>query len=245
MKILKSWLRSDQAQSLFALMVAGLIWFFYLSIRWTRHVDPETEKLFKAGKPMIVCCWHGRMFVVVGGWHPRPRPGSLGFMTSGHRDGRMIGDALRHIGYVVVHGSSRRGGASALREMCRQLDKGMTMMITPDGPKGPRMRIKMGAVKAAQLSGAPMVTLTGSTSPRKVFGTWDRFCLPFPWARGVLHWGPPVYVPRDADAAALERCRLAIEQSMNDLTNEAERTLGQDEVPAAGHDEGPSRRARA
>src|SRR3546814_18010581 len=95
------------------------------------------------------------------------------------------------------------------------------------------MRFKAGAVKAAQMTGAPLVALTGSARPRKRFGSWDRFCLPLPFARGIIHFGPPVYVPRDAAEATLERCRHAAEDSLNALTNAAEPSLGQEDKPAA------------
>src|SRR3546814_18621219 len=102
------------------------------------------------------------------------------------------------------------------------------------------MRFKAGAVKAAQMTGAPLVALTGSARPRKLFGSWDRFCLPLPFARGIIHFGPPIAVPRDADAAVLERCRRAAEDSLNALTNAAERSLGQAEVRAAAPDQLPN-----
>src|SRR3546814_14299269 len=95
------------------------------------------------------------------------------------------------------------------------------------------MRFKAGAVKAAQMTGAPLVALTGSARPRKRFGSWDRFCLPLPFARGIIHFGPPVYVPRDADEATLERCRHAAEDSLNALTHAATRRPRQPATPAA------------
>jgi hypothetical protein len=107
------------------------------------------------------------------------------------------------------------------------------------------MRFKAGAVKAAQMTGAPLVALTGSARPRKLFATWDRFCLPLPLARAEIHFGPPIYVPRDADAATLERCRQAAEDSLNALTNIAERALGQVEIRAATPDENAQRHASA
>jgi hypothetical protein len=95
------------------------------------------------------------------------------------------------------------------------------------------------------MTGAPLVALTGSARPRKVFGTWDRFCLPLPFARAVMHFGPPITVPREADAETLERCRQAAEDSLNSLTNAAERALGQEEIQAATPEEGAGRHASA
>jgi hypothetical protein len=231
MKFLSNAMKSEPAQRLAGLAVAGLMWLFHLTVRWRREIDPETRALIEAGKPLILCMWHGRMFFLSGGWSKPPR--RLGVVASGHRDGQLIARGARAFGYETIAGSSRRGGATALRGMSRLLKEGTTVVITPDGPKGPRMRFKAGAVKAAQMTGAPLVALTGSAGPRKLFDTWDRFCLPLPFARGIMHFGPPVYVPREADADTLERCRRSAEASLNDLTNAAERALGQQETEAA------------
>ncbi|GAB4232076.1 MAG: lysophospholipid acyltransferase family protein [Kiloniellaceae bacterium] len=243
MSLLSTWIKSEPAQRLFGTVVAGLMWLFHLTVRWERRIDPATQALLDADKPMILCMWHGRMFFLSGGW-PKP-PRKLGVLASAHRDGQLIARGAKSFGYETVLGSSRRGGATALRGMSRLLERGVTVVITPDGPKGPRMRLKAGAVKAAQMTGAPLVALTGSARPRKVFDTWDRFCLPLPFARAVMHFGPPIQVPREADAETLERCRQAIEDSLNALTNQAERTLGQEETPAAPPEETGRRHASA
>jgi len=233
-KLFSTWVKSEPAQRLLGYMVAGMMWLFHLTVRWQRLVDPETQRLLDADKPLILCMWHGRMFFLSGGW-PKP-PRQLGVLASAHRDGQLIARGAKSFGYDSVLGSSRRGGATALRGISRMLEQGTTVVITPDGPKGPRMRFKAGAVKAAQMTGAPLVALTGSARPRKVFGTWDRFCLPWPFARAVIHFGPPIFVPREADAATLEAKRRAIENSLNQLTNAAERALGQEEIKAASED---------
>jgi lysophospholipid acyltransferase (LPLAT)-like uncharacterized protein len=242
-KLINTWIRSEPAQRLLGYGVAGLMWLFHLSVRWRRHVAPETQALLDSGTPMILCMWHGRMFFLSGGW-PKP-PRQLGVLSSAHRDGLLVARGARAFGYETVLGSSRRGGVGALRGMSRLLSRGITLVVTPDGPKGPRMRFKAGAVKAAQMTGAPLVALTGSARPRKLFATWDRFCLPLPLARAEIHFGPPIYVPRDADAATLERCRQAAEDSLNALTNIAERALGQVEIRAATPDENAQRHASA
>jgi len=233
-KLANTWTRSEPAQRLFGYIIAGLMWLFHISVRWQRQGDAETLALLDAGKPIILCLWHGRMFFLSGVWSKPPR--RLGVLASAHRDGQLIGRGAKAYGYETVLGSSRRGGTTALLGMSRLLRQGVPLVITPDGPKGPRMRLKAGAVKAAQMTGAPLVACSGSSRPRKLFDTWDRFCLPLPFARGILRFGPPVYVPRDADAATLESCRQVVEDSLNALTNEAERTLGQEEIQAAAEE---------
>ena len=235
MKFLNTWIRSEPAQQLFGYLIAAYWWLLLPLARWQRHLAPETRALIDAGKPMIICTWHGRMFFLAGAWPKRPP--RFGVLASGHRDGRLIARGVKALGYEAALGSSRRGGATALRSVSRLVSQGVPMAITPDGPRGPRMRVKLGAVKAAQMTGAPLVPFTGSTRPRKVFSTWDRFCLPLLFSRAVVHWGAPLYVPRHADAAALEGFRQAIEDRLNDLTNQVERALGQEEILAAEPEE--------
>ena len=57
---------------------------------------------------------------------------------------------------------------------------------------------------------------------KKVFSSWDRFIVPYPFSRGVFLWGDPIRVDRDADAAALERTRLELETALSSLSSKAE-----------------------
>ena len=49
----------------------------------------------------------------------------------------------------------------------RLLARGESVGITPDGPRGPRMRVKPGAIKAAQLSGIPVLPVSGAVARRR------------------------------------------------------------------------------
>ncbi len=233
MKLIDKWIKSEAAQNLAGRLIAGYLWLLHYTVRWDRHMAPETQAALDQGKPLLICLWHGRMFLLAGAWSRSQRPPRLGVVASAHRDGRLIARAATAFDYEPVLGSSRRGGSTALLGMSRLLRQGVPVVITPDGPKGPRMRLKAGAVKAAQISGVPLVAFSGSARPRKLFGTWDRFCLPLPFSRAIVHCAAPVYVPRDAGPAALEALRQSVEDSLNALTNAAERNLGQEEIGAA------------
>jgi hypothetical protein len=96
------------------------------------------------------------------------------------------------------------------------------------------MRAKPGAIKAAQLSGVPVLPVSGAVGRRRILGSWDSFCLALPFSRGVIQWGDPIEVPRQADDAELERLRLRLEDRLNHLTTEADKRFGQPEIlPAA------------
>jgi hypothetical protein len=133
---------------------------------------------------------------------------------------------MSHLGIETITGSRTRGGLGALRALIRSLKDGVHVSVTPDGPRGPRMRVQPGIISLAALSGAPLVPFTFAVSRRRVLGTWDRFVLALPFSRGLYMCGAPFYVLKDADAAALEAARLEFERRMNALVAEADRLMG-------------------
>ena len=147
-------------------------------------------------------------------------------MISHHRDGEFITRTAARFGVNAVRGSTSRGGAAALRAMLKVLKRGEFVGITPDGPRGPRMRAQMGAIVLAQMAGVPIMPATYAVSRRRVAGSWDRFIIALPFSRGVYLWGEPVSVPRDADADLLEAKRLELENELNRLCDEADRMVG-------------------
>ena len=135
---------------------------------------------------------------------------------------------------MPVRGSSTRGGVAALRESLRLLKGGGYVAISPDGPRGPRMRVQPGIIGLARLSGVPIVPLTFAVSRRKVARSWDRFVIALPFGRGVFAWGPPLHVSADAGDAAMEDARRTLEERLNALTAEADRMVGAEPIEPAG-----------
>jgi hypothetical protein len=227
----KRLLRSEPVQSALAWLVALYIRLVHMTTQWTVVRPPSTERLLSSGRPFIACFWHGRMLLMRAALAPES---AIHILISEHRDGVMIARALAALGIRTVAGSSKRGGVTALRNMQRLLAEGKNVAITPDGPRGPRMRAKMGAIKAAQLAGVALLPISGAAKRRRVLGSWDRFCLAFPFGRGVIVWGEPIEVPRAAGDADIERLRLMLEDRLNEMTAEADRRFGQRAIePAA------------
>jgi hypothetical protein len=132
-----------------------------------------------------------------------------------------------------------------LRRILKALKSGEVVGMTPDGPRGPRMRISDGIVQAAKLAGVPIFPLTYSASNRRVFGSWDRFVLPLPFSKGVFSWGDPIHIGRDLDDTGLEEKRLELESALTRLTQESDRKLGLDVIEPAGPDELPKQKRSA
>lgn len=244
MSLSKRALTNPFLQAVLAWLAAGYVRLVRRTTRWSREVPPATAAIFAERRPAVACFWHGRMLVMREAWRDEPR--RFHMLISGHRDGAFIARAMRNIGCSVITGSGTgpdKGGRQALLQMREVLAEGKVVGITPDGPRGPLMRAKGGAIAVAQAAGAPIVPVSGAVRRGRRFQSWDRFLLPWPFNRGILLFGEPILVPAAARLEELERIRRGLEAELIRLTQEADRRCGREPIEP-GTDSGRRPRSR-
>ncbi len=193
-----------------------------LSARWTRtallHQEREGDALNNYHS-VIYVLWHGRF------WLPAAVLGRSGaaILVSLSEDGEVIARAAERLGFRTVRGSSSRGGREGLREMEALLRDGVSVALTPDGPRGPRRRAQMGAVALAARTARPLVPVGAAARPAWALRSWDRFQVPRPGARGAIVYGPSLQVPAGGD---LEPWRRRLEAALTAAEAEADRAVG-------------------
>jgi lysophospholipid acyltransferase (LPLAT)-like uncharacterized protein len=222
--------RSHPVRRVVCLMIALYIRTIWWTNRWHKEGYELADSLHATGTPYIGAFWHGRLLMMPYGW-PRVMP--LAMLISPHGDGRVIADAVRHLGIDIIPGSSNRRASEALRALVRTLRRGSCVAITPDGPDGPAMSATAGVIQVARLSGAPIFPIAYATSRRRILASWDRFHLPLPFGRGIFLVEPPITVPADASEAQAEALRSHLEARLRAVTAEADRRMGH-EVVAPG-----------
>jgi hypothetical protein len=159
-------------------------------------------------------------------WHQCVLPTALYYrrthaviLISRSFDGELITRTLRLFGFDAVRGSSSRAGGEGLRGLKRVIDSGRPAIFTADGPRGPIYQTKMGPIKLAQVTGAPVGVFHFQPERAWVVKSWDRFLVPKPFTRIVVSWAEGTRVPADLPEgemepkrqelnAALERARL-------------------------------------
>ncbi|MCX7703103.1 MAG: lysophospholipid acyltransferase family protein [Planctomycetota bacterium] len=186
-----------------------------VSLRFScRHLERQAHK---NGRRCIYAFWHGRLLLLAFSHRRR----KIHIMISEHRDGEIITQVTRQMGFGAVRGSTTRGGTKALKALCRALEK-YDGAITPDGPRGPGYKVQPGVITAAQLSGRPIVPVTSASYPRFEFKSWDRFILPKIFSCCVVRFGTPLEVPRRLSEEEFEKFRILLEDKMNKLVKEAD-----------------------
>jgi lysophospholipid acyltransferase (LPLAT)-like uncharacterized protein len=190
------------------------------TVRVTR-IGADHYRPLVAGKGCIFVLWHGRLLVPA----YLHRHEGHATLVSRSADGEYLSRLLVHWGYYPVRGSSSRGGMAAVRELTRAARLRRSLVITPDGPRGPREVLKDGPLYVARLSGLPIVPVAASARRAWWVEGWDRFQVPQPFSRVVIEYGEPFDVEPDADAAQLGARRDALQAVLEELVQRVDRAV--------------------
>lgn len=224
--MLRRIVRSERFRALACWLGAWYIRLVWATGRWTVENADTPERLWAEGKPFIMAFWHGHLLMMPKAWR---RGVPMHMLISQHRDGLIIARIIGHFGLDTVAGSSSKGGSAALRQMLKALKAGECVGITPDGPRGPRMRATDGIVAVARLSGVPILPVAFSCGRRKQLRSWDRFQVALPFSRGVIRWGEPITIEKGDDTGAV----AVVEERMNALAHAVEVAMGHPPTPPA------------
>jgi len=162
--------------------------------------------------PFIFVLWHSRILPLLA-LHKRE---GVVLLISRHRDGEYLADLAQAWGYRSVRGSTQRGGEVGLLGIVRALQGGAVVAITPDGPRGPRERVQPGAIAAAQHAGVPLIAAGARTASAWYLGSWDRICIPKPFAAVDVRYSAPIRIGPGKDG--LRQGIAVVERSLHDVT---------------------------
>lgn len=227
----KRFMRSNFVAATVGWLIAGYMTVVKFTTRWDiRHADRVAD-IVGRGTGVIALTWHSRFLMLTAAWKREWQMPHV--LISQSRDGAIVAHTTHFLGLKTIRGSAKKagsakakGGAKASRDVLGALETGGCIVVTPDGPRGPRQRLGAGPIRLAKLSGAPLMPCTFAVRHRKQFDSWDRFVLPLPFGRGIIAWGTPVSVPPDADETQIESIRLSIEAEMNAMLAAADTDLG-------------------
>lgn len=198
-----------------------LIWLCGATTRKVRINWHFLEQLQEEGQPFLLGMWHNN--ILTAAYDLSRRGLRYSPLISRSRDGDYINWVLSRFGFRTIRGSVSTGATGALREALRHLAAGSPVILTPDGPRGPRYRLQSGIVGLARKKGLPIVPICWSAPRRWEFSSWDRMRLSRPFSKVIVMVGTPLMIDPEADEEAE---RLRVERAMRDLTRVAETFSG-------------------
>lgn len=175
-------------------MASFTIWLIATLLRksWRIVIDDPAQQQPSAARTVaaIYCFWHEHLLPISCIFH---NTGNTA-VVSRSKDGQLAAEVAKRWKHAIIYGSSSRGGASALRESLRVLNRGSSLAITPDGPRGPRHEVKAGVAQLAVVANVPITTLSVRANRYWQLTSWDRFLIPQPFATVTVTVGIPLPV---------------------------------------------------
>ena len=205
-----------------AIYLTGMSARFEPSECW-KDLDVEGFESYKIAfkhndKPAIIF-WHDNIFLQTYWW----RFADVTALVSTSYHGEMIARAAQRLGFGMIRGSSTRRGTFAFNEMIRLTKRGHQMLITVDGPLGPRHEVKKGAIMLAKLTGIGLAPTIAVAKNEWTLTTWDKARIPKPFTKAKVFIDSPVFVPSDADDEVMEEKRLELERKLDELVSRGEK----------------------
>ena len=213
---------------------AGLKWFLVgwlgkhlvdliCSTMRIRVVDFEKVRAEVRSRRFILAFWHSRILIIsyqFRGW-------GAAILVSSSDDGEIIAQILQRQGHRTIRGSTSQSSVRALARLIRVVkEESCPGGVVPDGPRGPRFKVQPGVITLAKKTGYPVVPVTYSAKRLKVFASWDRFLLPFPFTESCVMYGTPVSVPGHTDGEEQEVYRVRLEEELNRITRAVDQYYG-------------------
>jgi lysophospholipid acyltransferase (LPLAT)-like uncharacterized protein len=193
--------------------------------RWTRTLDARIADyglgldvtLEDFSRPALYIMWHEYILLPAA----TRRGGDMTLLISQHRDADWFSQVISHNGFKSVRGSSNKGGIKAILKYKKE-HQHTSLVLTPDGPRGPRRVLTPGCIQLAALLNLPIIPVgCGYHAPMR-FRSWDRFAVPRPGSRARIILGPRITIPRKLDETDLASYRDYLEGILNTVTTEAE-----------------------
>ena len=158
----------------------------------------------------MYCFWHSQILTLSFIFRSTRKTA----LISKSRDGQRAAVIAKLWGHDVIYGSSSRGGMSGLRQCLRVLGKKRSIVITPDGPRGPREVVKAGIAQIALLSQAQVVPISIFPSHVWRLKSWDSFMIPKPFSKIDIVFGEPLCSSHWGECS-VEELRTIIQKVMD------------------------------
>lgn len=188
------------------------------TLRWESRGLEHLEAIYANGHRAIFTFWHSCIFGATWFWRNR----RIVVMSSASKDGEFTSRLIKRFGYGSARGSATRGASRALAEMSGCLEQGIDVAFTIDGPKGPALVAKPGAVTLARHSGQAILLFHIALEEYWELPSWDRLQIPKPFTRAVALIAEPIYVSREASSDEVGEKQAVVQATLEKLRRDGE-----------------------
>ena len=215
--MIKEILKKKRFQYFLGWLISIYLKFCYHSSIWYIKNNQNIKELISKKKSFLVCFWHNRILMAPFCWEDQEKKFKM--LISSHPDGRIISHAVSYFGISTISGSSRKNTLSSIKEILNEIKNNNIIGITPDGPKGPKEKVKPGLLNLLKKNHLPIIPLSYSAKFNFRLNTWDKFLFVTPFNKFVAVWGEPFfYNKKESDKKNILNLEKEI-QRISDLSD--------------------------
>jgi len=198
---------------------AGLVW---RTARYQVCGREHVRQVHDAGRPLIIAAWHGMTMMLTG--YIAAEEGASQYVLVVPDDPRgavlsVWAQRLAATPFAISMDADSMVAARRLLALIRQMKRGRSLYLNPDGPDGPSHEPKRGVVFIARKAGALIVPAAAFTATGLRIPRWDRYVVPFPFSHITVVLGEALEVPAEAD---LEQAQAALRERLSEVERAAE-----------------------
>ncbi|CBW27840.1 conserved hypothetical protein [Halobacteriovorax marinus SJ] len=164
-------------------------------------------------KSFILALWHQNILASILSHLDQ----KFSMIISSSKDGEYVANICENFGHIPVRGSSSKGGVKALINSIKLLKEGIPSAVAIDGPRGPLYNIKPGVFEMAKKAQVQIIPMTISSNNYWSFEkAWDKFRVPKPFSKIIIHYGEPISVPNNYDKNNIPTLIELLQQTMRE-----------------------------
>jgi len=187
----------------------GLYILYMISLTWRVRVLGTVDH-----KPKVIAFWHGKMLPV---WFYFRKFKKKAGVVSNSNDGQVLSDYLKMLDFKLIRGSSSKGGKQVIERAINQA-KDTTILITPDGPRGPHEKMKIGAVLISNRGNIPLQLCSVYIGWSIKLNSWDKFEIPVPFSPIILKFSETFEFDSLEDREEVTRELIELEKILSDIS---------------------------
>ena len=170
----------DFSRKVGQVVIPPLVYMLMRIVWWTSK--KHFHNIEAIGEEQHVCVtWHGELFMTPQAYRYMHKKHPASAIISSHFDGSLIAGTLAFLDIRPLRGSSKKGAKQVLLQAFKSIKSGEEVLITPDGPRGPRHSMSDGAIGIALKSKLPIFVMNFKAKSYWQLNSWDKFVIPKPF----------------------------------------------------------------
>jgi len=172
----------DISRNMASVLLPPLIYMIMRFIWYT--ASKKFHFVTEIGDEQHVCvCWHNELFMSPQAYRKIHKKHPASAIISAHFDGSLMAATLEKLHIRPLRGSTKKGARQVLLQAFKSIKSGEEVLITPDGPRGPRHSMSDGAIGIALKSNLPIFVMNYKAEKYWELKSWDRFVIPKPFSK--------------------------------------------------------------